>query len=80
MVSGRNFISFKLACMSLSPARIKMIQSKMKGLEWLQKFSNYKAKEIFPDAQGQLTRSPWSDLAEFRTHSRCNECPCYLQE
>ena len=34
VVSGQNLNSFKLSCMSLSPARMKMIQSKMKGLEW----------------------------------------------
>ena len=39
MVSSRNLNSSKLSCMSLSPARMKMIQSKMKGLEWSQHFS-----------------------------------------
>ena len=33
----------------------------------------------FSDAQGQL-RSPWSDLAEFRTHSYSYDFPNYLQE
>ena len=55
VVSGQNLNSFKLSCMSLSPARMKMIQSKMKGLEWSKQFSHYKSMEIFPDAQGQLT-------------------------
>ena len=55
VVSGRNLNSSKLSCMSSSPARMKMIQSKMKGLEWSQHFSHYKSMEIFPDAQGQLT-------------------------
>ena len=55
MVSGRNLNSSKLSCMSLLPARMKMIQTKMKALEWSQHFSHYKSKEIFPDAQGQLT-------------------------
>ena len=32
MVSGRNLNSSKLSCMSLLPARMKMIQSKMKAL------------------------------------------------
>ena len=32
VVSGRNLNSSKLSCMSFSPARMKMIQSKMKGL------------------------------------------------
>ena len=34
VVSCRNFNSFKLSCMSSSNARMKMIQSIMKGLEW----------------------------------------------
>ena len=34
VVSGRNLNSFKLPFMSLFPAKIKMIQSKMKELEW----------------------------------------------
>ena len=34
VVSGRNFTSFKLLCMSSSPARMKMIQLKMKELDW----------------------------------------------
>ena len=55
MVSGRNLNSSKLLCMSLLPARMKMIQSKMKALEWSQHFSHYKSMGISPDAQGQLT-------------------------
>ena len=55
MESGQNLNSYKLSCMSSSPARMKMIQSKMKGLEWSQHFSHHKSMEIFPDAQGQLT-------------------------
>ena len=55
LVSGPNLNSSKLSCMSWSPARMKMIQSKMKGLEWSQHFSHYKSMKIFPDAQGQLT-------------------------
>ena len=54
MVSGQNLKS-KLSCMSLLPAKMKMIQSKMKVLEWSQHFSHYKSMRIFPDAQGQLT-------------------------
>ena len=33
VVSGRNLNSFKLSCMSSLPARIRMIDSKMKELE-----------------------------------------------
>ena len=41
--------------MSLLPARMRMIESKMKELECSQDFSHYKSMGIFPDAQGQLT-------------------------
>ena len=53
--SGGNLNSSKLSCMSLLPARMKMIQSKTNGLEWSQLFSHYKSMGMFPDAQGQLT-------------------------
>ena len=55
VVSGQNLNSSKLSCMSSSPARIKLIQSKLKVLKWSQHFSHYKSMEIFLDAQGQLT-------------------------
>ena len=54
-VSGRNLNSSKLSCMSSLPARMRMIDSKMKELECSQDFSHYKSMWIFPDAQGQLT-------------------------
>ena len=54
-VSGRNLNSSKLSCMSLLPARMRMIDSKMKELECSQDFSHYKSMGIFLDAQGQLT-------------------------
>ena len=54
-VSGRNLNSSKLSCMFLFPARMMMIDSKMKELECSQDFSHYKSMGIFPDAQGQLT-------------------------
>ena len=41
--------------MSSLPARMRMIDSKMKELECSQDFSHYKSMGIFPDAQGQLT-------------------------
>ena len=34
---------------------MRMIDSKMKELEYSQDFSHYKSMGIFPDAQGQLT-------------------------
>ena len=39
----------------LLPARMRMIDSKMKELEYSQDFSHYESMGIFPDAQGQLT-------------------------
>ena len=54
-VSGRNLNSSKLSCMSSLPARMRMIESKMKEQECSQDFSHYKSMGIFPDAQGQLT-------------------------
>ena len=54
-VSGRNLNSSKLSCMSSLPARMRMIDSKMKELECSQDFSHYKSMRIFPDAQEQLT-------------------------
>ena len=61
--------------MSLIPARIEKIQLKMNALECSQDFSHYKYMGIFPDAQGQLTSHPWSDLAEFQSCPRCYSCP-----
>ena len=55
VVSGRNLNTSKLSCMSSLPARMRMIESKMKELECSQDFSHYKSMGIFPDAQGQLT-------------------------
>ena len=55
MVSGRNLFSSKLSCMSSLPARMRMINLKMKELECSQDFSHYKSMGIFSDAQGQLT-------------------------
>ena len=57
-VPGRNLNSSKLSCMSSLPARMRMIDKKMKELECSQDFSHNKFMGIFPDAQGQLT--PWS--------------------
>ena len=56
-VSGRNLNSSKLkvSYMSSLPARMRIIDSKMKELECSQDFSHYKSMGIFSDAQGQLT-------------------------
>ena len=53
--AGRNSISSKHLCMSLKPARMKKIESKIKALEWPQHFFHYKSLGNFQDAQGQLT-------------------------
>ena len=53
-VSGRNLNSSKLLCIPSLPARMRMIDLKMKELECSQDFSHYKSMGIFPDAQGQL--------------------------
>ena len=55
MVCGPNLNSSKLSCMFLLPARMRMIESKMKELECSQDFSHYKSMGIFPVTQGQLT-------------------------
>ena len=69
-VSGQNLISSKLLCMSSLPARMRMIESKMKELECSQDFFHYKSMGIFPNSQGQLTpqslieSGPNSNLSE----------------
>ena len=56
MESGRNSKSSKLLWLSLLPASMKKIQSKMKALECEQNFSHYKSMGVFfSDAQWQLT-------------------------
>ena len=55
VVSSRNLNSSKLSCMSSLPARMRMIDSKIKKLECSQDFSHYMSMGIFPDTQGQLT-------------------------
>ena len=69
-VSGRNINSTKLSCMSSLPARMRMIESKLKELECSQDFSHYNFMEIFPVAQGQLTPQP---LVESGPNSNLSE-------
>ena len=70
VVSGQNLNSSKLLCMSSLPARMRMMESKMKELECSQDFFHYKSMGIFPNAQGQLTpqslvqSGPNSNLSE----------------
>ena len=51
MESCRNSNPSKLLWLTLLPARINMIHSKLKALERSQHFSHYKSKGIFSDAQ-----------------------------
>ena len=53
--SGQNSNPSKLIRLTLLPARMTKIHSKLKALERSQHFSHYKSMGIFPDAQGQLT-------------------------
>ena len=55
--SGRISNTSKLLWLSLLPAKMKKIQSKLKALECLQHFFHYKSMGFFSDAQGQLTNS-----------------------
>ena len=55
VVSGRNLNSFTLSCMFSLPARMRMIESKVKELACSQDFFLYKSMGIFPDTQGQIT-------------------------
>ena len=52
---GRNSNSLKLLWLSLLPARLMKIHSKMKAIECSQLFYHYKFMENFSDVQGQLT-------------------------
>ena len=51
-VSGRNLNSSKLSCMSSLPARMRMIDSKLKEPECSQDFSHYKSMGIFQTLKG----------------------------
>ena len=48
VVSSRNLNSSELSCMSSLPARMRMIESKMKELECSQDYSHYKSMGNFP--------------------------------
>ena len=52
LVSGRNLNSSKLSCMSLLPARMRVIDLKMKELECSQVFSHYKSMGFFQTLKG----------------------------
>ena len=61
-VSGRNLNSSKLSCMSSLPARMRMIDSKMKELEWSQDFSHYKSMGIFQIANSAVLGPIWPNF------------------
>ena len=52
VVYSRNLNSSKLSCMSSLPARMKMIDSKMKELECSHDFSHYKSIRFFQTLKG----------------------------
>ena len=52
VVSGQKLNSSKLSCMSSLPARMRMIDSKMKELECSRDFSHYKSMGIFQTPKG----------------------------
>ena len=79
MVSGRNFNSPKLSCMSSLPARMRMIESKMKELECSQDFSLYRSMGIFPEVEGQLTLQSLVRSGRISNCPRCYGCPRHLQ-
>ena len=70
VVSGRNLNSFELTCMSSLPARMRMIQFKMKELECSQDFSHYKSRGDFsrcPSAANSAVLGPiWPNFELFR--------------
>ena len=74
VVYCRNMNSFKLSYMSSLPARMRMIDLKMKKLECSQDFSHYKCMGIHV----LLTCKNEVDQIKFRTRPRCYGCPRYL--
>ena len=58
VVSGKNLNSSKFLCMSSLPARMKMIQSKMKELAWSQHVSHYKSMSFFQTFKGCKLHRP----------------------
>ena len=61
LVSGRNLNSSKLSCMSSLPARMRMIDSKMKELECSQDFSHYKSLPAsMKKIQSKMKALEWS--------------------
>ena len=80
VVSGQNLNSSKLSHMSSLPAKMKMIQSKMKELEWSQHFSHYKSMRIFPDSQGQLTTQSLLRSGQISNSSEMSLLPASMKK
>ena len=80
VISGRNLNSFKLLCMSSLPARMRMIELKMKELECSQDFSHYKSMRIFPDAQGQLTPQSFVRSGRIANSSEMSSLPTNMKK
>ena len=70
MESCQNSNPSKLLWLTLLPARIKRIHWKMEGLEWSQRFSHYKSKGVFPNAQGQLTHKSFVRYCQISNPSK----------
>ena len=70
MESCRNSNPSKFLWLTLLPARMKRIHSKMKALEWSQRFSHYKSMGIFPNAQGQLTHKSFVRYCQISNPSK----------
>ena len=77
--SGRISNSSKLLCMSSLPASMKRIRWKIaEKMRW-RHFLHFKSMGFFQTLKGSQHRSPWSYLAEFRTHSSSYVYHRYLQ-
>ena len=78
MESCRNSNSSELLWLVLLSARVKKIHLKMKVLEYISPIISLLV--FFQTLKGSWLISPWSNLAEFRTHARFYSCPRYMQE
>ena len=81
-LTHRSFVGYcriwnppEILCVSLLPARMKKIQSKMKALEWSIHYPS-----IFKMLKGSLLHKRWWNLEEIQTYSSFHSCPSFLQE
>ena len=77
--SGRISNSSKLLYISSLPASMKRIRWKIAEKMWWRHFLHYKSMGFFQTLKGSQLRSPWSYLAEFKTHSSSYVYHHYLQ-